>query len=299
MRISVPDQRWAQTLGDLDAEVVVWDGTSEQPTGRLDLVLWPYLTDIGALSAIDVTRVGLIQGQSLGYDGVAQALPPGAVYANAVDVHESSTAELAMALLLSATRGVDGFVTAQSERRWAKHWTPGLIDRRVLLLGVGGIGREILARLSGFGATTVLVGSRARDEEWGHVHGVDELEDLLPDVDAVVIAVPLTSSTAGLVDAEFLARLPDGALVVNVARGQIVATEAVVAEHGRIAFAADVVDPEPLPPTHPLWTTPGVLITPHVGGMSSSMRSRVEKVVRRQVARLLAGEEPGDVVLRT
>ena len=299
MRISVPDREWAETLSDLGAEVVVWDATSPQPAERLDLVLWPYLSDAAALSEVDVARVGLIQGQSLGYDGVAERLPSGGVYANAVGVHESATAELAMALLLTATRGVDGFVRDQAEHRWAKRWTPGLIDRRVLLLGVGGIGGEIRSRLSGFGATVVPVGSRSRDEAWGHVHGIDELDELLPGVDAVVVAVPLTAGTTGLVDADFLARLPDGALVVNVSRGKIVETDAVVAEQGRIGFAADVVDPEPLPPDHPLWTTPGVLLTPHVGGMSSSMRSRVETVVRRQVARLLAGEEPDDVVVRT
>jgi len=295
MRISVPEQVWTGILADLDAEIVVWDGSDAQPDGHLDLVLWPYMARPDAMRDVDPARIGLIQGQSLGYDGVAEALPGGATYANAVGVHEGATAELAIALLLAATRRLGEFRDAQRERVWKKHWSPGLIDRRVLLVGVGGIGGEVVTRLDGFGADVVRVGSTAREG----VHGTDELPVLLPDADAVILAVPLTESTTGLVDADFLARLPDTAVVVNVSRGKVVVTDAVVAEAGRIGFASDVFDPEPLPSDHPLWSTPNTFITPHVGGMSSSMRTRVEALVRRQVTHLEAGEEPDHVVVRT
>lgn len=293
MRISVPEQVWTGILADLDAEIVVWDGSIPQPDGHIDLVLWPYTLGSAALAQIDPARIGLIQGQSLGYDGVAEALPEGATYANAVGVHEAATAELAIALVLAATRRLGEFGDAQRDRMWKKHWSPGLIDRRVVLVGVGGIGGEVLARLDGFGADVVRVGSTAREG----VHSTDELPDLLPAADAVILAVPLTESTTGLVDADFLACLPDGAVVVNVSRGKVVVTDAVVAEGGRIGFASDVFDPEPLPPDHPLWSTPHTIITPHVGGMSSSMRTRVEALVRRQVAHLEAGEQPDHIVV--
>jgi len=297
MRISVPEQMWIETFADLDAEIVVWDGSTPQPDGHLDLVLWPYTLRPEAMRRVDPSRIGLIQGQSLGYDGIADLLPSGATYANAVGVHEAATAELAVALLLAATRRLDEFRDAQRDHVWEKRWSRGVIDRRVLLVGVGGIGGEVLARLDGFGADVVRVGSTARADDRGQVYGTDELSDLLPTADAVVLAVPLTESTTGLVDADFLARLPDESVVVNVSRGKVVVTDAVVAEGGRIGFASDVFDPEPLPADHPLWTMPHTIITPHVGGMSSSMRTRVEALVRRQVARLAAGEEPDHIVV--
>ncbi|MFH7322104.1 NAD(P)-dependent oxidoreductase [Aeromicrobium sp. JJY06] len=297
MRISVPDSSWQGVLDDLPVEVVEWDGKAPQPEGRLDLAVWPYTLDPSDMAAVDASRIGLIQGQSLGYDGVGDVLSAGGRYANAVDVHEDSTAELAMALLLAAVRKLDVFAAQQAEGRWRKSWTTSLLDRRVLLLGVGGIGRRMAARLDGFGCEIVRVGTRARDDEHGHVHGTDELADLLPTVDAVVVAVPLTPDTERIVDAEFLAALPDGAIVVNVARGRTADTDAVLAEAGRIRYASDVFDPEPLPADHPLWLAPGVIITPHVGGMTSAMAPRIQAVVRGQVERLLAGEEPADVVV--
>ncbi|WP_286929350.1 MULTISPECIES: NAD(P)-dependent oxidoreductase [Aeromicrobium] len=297
MRVSVPDESWLDVLADLPVDVIVWDGRAPQPEGRIDLAVWPYTLDPSDMAAVDASRIGLIQGQSLGYDGVAAVLSAGGRYANAVDVHEDSTAELAVALLLAAVRDLDVFGAQQAQGLWRKSWTTSLLDRRVMLLGVGGIGRRVAARLDGFGCEIVRVGSRARDDEHGHVHGTDELADLLPSVDAVVVAVPLTPDTEGIVDAGFLARLRDGAIVVNVARGRTAVTEAVLAEAGRVRYASDVFDPEPLPEGHPLWSAPGVIITPHIGGMTSAMAPRIQAVVRGQVERLLAGQEPADVVV--
>ncbi|MGA8850273.1 MAG: 2-hydroxyacid dehydrogenase [Aeromicrobium sp.] len=301
LRISVPDDSWVDTLSDLSdrVEVVVWDTETAQPDGHLDLVLRPYALSNDVLAGFDTSRIGLVQSQALGFDGVAETLPTGGVYANAVGVHEASTAELAVTLVLASLRHVDDFARAMPAGTWEQPWTSSLIDRRVMLLGVGGIGGELAKRLAGFDADMVRVGSVARDDESGRVHGTVELPDLLPAVDVVIVAVPLTEQTTGLVDDKFLAALPDGALVVNVARGKVVDTAAVVRAAGRIRFAADVLDPEPLPSDHPLWHTPGVLISPHVGGKSSAMRPRVERVVRGQIARLLAGEEPDAVVVRT
>lgn len=301
LRISVPDDSWRASLDDLDdrVEMVVWDTATSQPDGHLDLVVRPYALDNSVLPGLDMSRIGLLQSQSLGYDGVADLLPAGGRYANAVGVHEASTAELALALVLASLRHLDDFARAMPTASWEPPWTSSLIDRRVMLLGVGGIGSELAQRLDGFGCELVRVASSARDDDRGHVHATDELPDLLPTVDVVIIAVPLTADTTGLVDDDFIAALADGALVVNVARGKVVDTDAVVRAGGRIRFAADVFDPEPLPANHPLWTVPRVLVSPHVGGRSSAMRPRIERLVRRQIDRLLAGHPPDHVVVRT
>ena len=172
---------------------------------------------LGALASI-TTR--LVQSQSIGYDDVADALPPGHVFANAASVHETSTAELTLALVLAAQRGIPDFVRAAAEGRWAPSRHESLADRRVMLLGYGGVGRAIEARLAPFEVELVRVASRVRDDETGHVHAIDELPALLPTVDIVIVGVPLTDATTGLVDDAFLAALPDGALVVNIVARQ-------------------------------------------------------------------------------
>jgi phosphoglycerate dehydrogenase-like enzyme len=131
------------------------------------------------------------------------------------------------------------------------------------------------------------------------VHGVDELPELLPEAEVVVIGLPLTDSTRGIVDAAFLAALPDGALLVNVGRGALVDTDALLAElrAERLHAALDVVDPEPLPAEHPLWGAPNLLLTPHVGGATTAMQPRALRLLRAQVERLVAGEEPLNVVI--
>jgi phosphoglycerate dehydrogenase-like enzyme len=253
------------------------------------------------LGALDGVDVGLVQSQSIGYDDVPGALPPGHVFANAASVHETSTAELALALVLAAQRGIPDFVRAASEGRWAPARHESLADRRVLLLGYGGVGRAIEERLAPFEVELTRVASRARDDESGRIHGIDELPQLLPAAEVVIVAVPLNDATTGLVDREFLAAVPDGALVVNIARGRVADTDAVLAEAraGRLRFALDVTDPEPLPQGHPLFALPNVLISPHVGGASTAMMPRMARLLRRQIERMLRGEAPLNVVLRT
>jgi phosphoglycerate dehydrogenase-like enzyme len=113
--------------------------------------------------------------------------------------------------------------------------------------------------------------------------------------------VPLNASTTRLVDGAFLAALPDGALVVNVARGPVADTEAILAEatSGRLRFALDVTDPEPLPDGHPLFAMPNVLVSPHVGGATSAMMPRMARLLRDQIERMARGDEPRNVVLRS
>lgn len=282
-------------------EFVKWDLTSPPPRDRFDIVVPPYMGGIAVLAALEGVHAELVQSQSIGYDGVASVLPAGFVFANAASVHETSTAELALALMLAVQRGIPDFVRAAERGEWAPERLASLADRRVLIVGYGGVGKAIEARLAGFEVEITRVASRARDEGDLHIHGIDELPALLPRADIVVVGTPLTDATRHLVDDEFLSALPDGALVVNVARGAVADTDAVLkhATEGRLRFALDVTDPEPLPQGHPLFALPNVLLSPHVGGASSAMMPRMARLLRRQIERMLAGEPPLNVVLRT
>ena len=302
--VSVPDPEFAEALADLDGvDTVVWDMEGPHPRGpEIRYAVMPYMT---SLDLADVTRgldaLEVVQLQSAGYEQFVARLPEGVTLCNAAGVHDASTAELALTLTLASIRDIPEFVGSQLQGRWEPlRLRASLADRRVLVVGYGRIGRAIARRFAPFEVTLTAVASRARegDELVPRVHGIDELPDLLPDHDVVVVIVPLTAATRRLFDEALLSRMPDGALLVNVARGPVVDTDAVVAEcaSGRLRAALDVTDPEPLPQDHPLWTTRGVLVTPHVGGATDAMRPRAVALVRRQVEALLAGEPVDNAV---
>ena len=298
IRVALPDEVILERLGPPPegATYTVWnlEGPAPEP---IDLLVLPYMIPAAELARLEGVRVRVVQAQTLGYDGVADALPGGVTYCNAVEVHEASTAELTLGLVLAAQRGLPELFEAQREGRWAHAQFPGLAGRRVLLIGVGGVGREIELRLAPFEVDLVRVARTAREG----VHGLDELPALLPEADIVVLAVPLTDDTRGLVSTEFLAAMKRDALLVNVSRGPVVDTAALVTALGeeRVRAALDVVDPEPLPADHPLWSAPGAIITPHVGGHTGAMAGRVDRLIHEQVRRLLAGEPPANVVIST
>jgi phosphoglycerate dehydrogenase-like enzyme len=213
--------------------------------------------------------------------------------------HGGSTAEWVIGALLYIYREFGLFADAQREGYWAHEWNKGegtdtLQGKRVLIVGAGDLGDQLTRRLDPFDATSTLVGRHARDG----VHGIDELPDLLGDYDVVVMMVPLTSETTGMADAAFLARMADGAILVNAARGPVVRTDALVAElnTGRLRAALDVTDPEPLPDGHPLWTAKGLFLTPHVGGSCRGSGERSWHVAAAEIARYAAGEELKNLV---
>jgi len=210
-------------------------------------------------------------------------------------VHDSSTSEWAATAVLAAVREFPRFAVAQVAGRWEHGVTGELAGRRVLVVGAGSIGDALCRRLEPFGVDLVRVARRARDG----VHAVVELPELLPSADVVVLLVPLTDATRGMVDAAFLARMPDGALLVNAARGPAVDTDALTAElaSGRLRAALDVTDPEPLPAGHPLWTVPGLLLTPHVAGSVRGVLPRAYRLVARQLWRYADGEPLDNVVV--
>jgi phosphoglycerate dehydrogenase-like enzyme len=211
------------------------------------------------------------------------------VLCNGRGIHDTSTAELAVTLVLASLRGVPGFVRDQDRHRWRTGWHPALADKRVVIVGYGAVGAAVERRLLPFEVEIVRVARSARDG----VHAITELPALLPEADVVVLVVPLTEETRGLVDARFLGALKDGALLVNVARGAVVDTAALVdALHtGRLHYATDVAEEEPLPEDHPLWDAPNLLVSPHVGGASSAMWPRAHRLVRDQLRRYAAGED--------
>lgn len=252
---------------------------------------------LGAMAGVRV-----VQTLSAGIDHVEPALgllPAGVRLCNAKGVHEASTAELALTLILSSLRGVPGFVHGQDKEEWRSGFYPALADKSVLIVGYGSIGAAIEDRLAPFECARVArVARSARTTARGPVHTLDDLPALLPEADVVVLSTPLNPSTQGLVDAEFLAAMPDGALLVNVARGGVVDTGALLLElqSGRLRAALDVTDPEPLPAGHPLWHAPHVLITPHVGGSTSAFEPRAKRLLAGQLSLFAAGEPVRNVV---
>jgi phosphoglycerate dehydrogenase-like enzyme len=298
--VSLPDPALRQYLAPRpDVTVLEWDLEGDAPQQRIDIVVPPYMRGATVLSRLEDVETGLVQSQSIGYDGVAQFLPPGRVFANAAGVHETSTAELALAMILASQREFPRVFRNQQERVWEARPTASLADCRVLMVGYGGVGKAVEQRLIPFETSVTRVASRARADGDGAVHGIAELPGLLPEHDIVVVAVPFSDSTRHLIDDAFLSAMPEGALLVNVARGPVADTDALVRHTaaGRIRAALDVTDPEPLPADHPLWTTPGVIITPHVGGASAAMRPRMGRLLQRQIELMLAGEPPANVVL--
>ena len=255
----------------------------------------PYAVASGIADVIDrMTSLEVVQTLTAGVDNLLARIPDGVTLCSGRGIHDASTAELAIALTLASLRGIPEFVRAQERHEWTFKWRPALADKRVLLVGHGAIGAAIEARLAPFEVEIVRVARSAR----GGVHAIDELPALLPDVDVVILCLPLTDATRGLVDADFLARMRSGALLVNVARGAVVVTDDLVAAlyEGRVRAAVDVAEEEPLPEDSPLWAAPGLLISPHVGGASSAMWPRAHRIVRDQLHRYAAGEALWNIV---
>lgn len=304
--VTVPTDRLAASIGAVPdgVDLVVWDMRTPAPAQRIDIVVPPYMGSTGAFGALKGLDVGLVQSQSIGYDGVAEKLPAGMPFANAASVHEASTAELAVGLMIAAQRHLPRFVLAQDRGEWAPVFADSLADRRVLLVGFGGVGKAIARRLAPFEVEMTAVARSARTERVDGVgeiavRGIDELPEVLPDAEIVVLSLPGTDETRHLFDAELIGRMAEKALLVNVGRGPLIDTEALLGalHEGRIRAALDVFEQEPVPEGHPLWSAPNLLMSPHGGGASTAMNPRMARLVRRQIERMLAGEPPLNVVI--
>ncbi|WP_338751183.1 2-hydroxyacid dehydrogenase [Janibacter alittae] len=299
--VSFPDQAWLDDVGPIEGvNPVVWDPTQAPPGEDVEVFIAPYMASTAQIEPVGgKPSVRFVQLLSAGHDAALPVIPEGVALANAQGVHDAATSELAVALVLASQRGFDEFATAQAKGEWLpRHFRPGLADKRVLVLGYGSVGSAIAARLAPFEVHVTAVASRARggDDLVDRVHGIDELPDLLPEQDIVVAVLPGTDATNGILGERALSALHDDALVVNVGRGPALDTEAALRHTGRLRFALDVTDPEPLPSDHPLWSEPGVIISPHTGGVTDAFRPRMVDLLRRQLRLLSVGEEPLNVV---
>jgi phosphoglycerate dehydrogenase-like enzyme len=301
LTVTVPDTDLIERLADL--------------SDRVEFVVWDLFTPLPAEVAerVQVVQIGHYWGEpdrwrrlpeaknlryvmlpSAGFEHALPHIPPGVTLCNGRGVHSAGTAELALALILASQRGLADALDAQREGRWLNPELSSLADRRVLVVGAGSVSEAVVARLRPFEVEITVLGRTARPG----VAGIDELTQLLRSTDIVVLTVPYSPETHHLLDAAKLAALPDGALVVNVARGRIIDNDALLAElvAGRLRAALDVTDPEPLPPGHPLWRAPNTIITAHQGGNSDATYPRTAQLLRRQLEHLLAGEPVENVV---
>lgn len=298
MRVWAPSQDVADVLVDLpDVECGVYDGRGTPPEGAELVEVWiPPLIPPGPLREMlgKMAKLRLVQTVTAGVEPYRPHIPDGVILCNARGVHDAGTAEWAVGAMISVLRDFPAFTLAQRTGEWTYRHTGVLADSTVLIVGYGSIGQALERRLAGFEVEVVRVARSAREG----VYGMDDLPALLPQADVVVLLVPVTPDTVKMVDAGFLARMKDGAVLVNAARGSIVETDALVAEltAGRLRAALDVTDPEPLPRGHPLWTAPGVLITPHVAGSTPASVRRTCKLVRSQMLRYLSGEPLNNVI---
>jgi phosphoglycerate dehydrogenase-like enzyme len=303
-RVLVP---WKEIIDELDGRELaaaglraeVFSGDEPGPDDLGDVVFFtvPYDRPYGTEPLPRMPGARVIQALTAGYENLLGRIPAGATLCNARGLHDASTAELALGLILAAQRELPRWVRAQDARRWEHAHTRSLAGCRVLIVGYGSIGAALDARLRACEAEPVRVARAPRPAE--NVHAVTELDGLLPSADVVVLVTPLTEDTRGLLDARRLALLPDGGLVVNVGRGPVLDTGAMTAEAqtGRLRAALDVTDPEPLPADHPLWGCPGVLITPHVAGGAAAFYPLAARFVGQQVRRFVTGEPLRNVVV--
>lgn len=289
------DPAVAGLVGEVPGLSILTGPQPPEVLARVEVYVPRFLADGPAADVLPaLTSLKLLQLATAGAEAWTGKVPAGVTMATARGAHGKATAEWAVGALLAVLREFPGFVDAQRSQRWTQHRTDMLDGRTALVLGAGDLGSEVRVRLEAFGVRVTMVARSARDG----VRAIAELPDLLPVHDIVVLMVPLTEATTGLVDADFLAAMPDGAVLVNAARGRVVDTDALLAalRSGRIRAALDVTEPEPLPAGHPLWDAPGVFITPHVGGSTTGAAERAAAVVRAQLQRHVAGEPLQNVV---
>jgi phosphoglycerate dehydrogenase-like enzyme len=316
LKVGVPAWLDVDLLAMFPRDVEV-ERIESRPEREIEIEFWVSPTSPKEFSQVfpHLHGVRVVQAISAGVDWLRKAVPAELTLCDGQGMHNIQTAEWTVTAILSALKNFPYFHDVQRDGDWlrsrqadaiyrqlhrgeklspSKVLQEELYGKRVMIVGYGSIGRSIEERLLAFGVEIVRVARRAHEG----VESVDRLPELLPDADVVVLIVPLTEETTGMIGAKELARMKQGALLVNAARGPVVQTEALLEalESWRIRAAVDVTDPEPLPKDHPLWSAPNLLITPHIAGSSPRSMERAVAFVAEQVKRYQQGEELKNVV---
>jgi phosphoglycerate dehydrogenase-like enzyme len=254
--------------------------------------LVPRWSELHALD--ELTGLKVIQLLSAGVDGIVDRVPDGVTLCDARGARDRAMAEWIAAAILAEVKHARPFAEAQGRREWRPMTLHDAAGLRILVVGFGSIGSATRELLAPFECEVVGVARSARDG----VHGVDELPELLGQFDVVINLLPLTDQTRGFFGARELALLRDDALYVNAGRGATTDTSALLAElqAQRIRAVLDVVDPEPLPSEHPLWTAPNVMISPHSAGDTPAADRAAWALAAEQLRRYAAGEPLENVV---
>ena len=256
-------------------------------------------TYMGGRPALELTKkmpnLKILQMPNAGYDDAMEYVRDGMTLCNGKSIHDDSTAELAVGLIIASLRGFPDFVRNQDKSDWVHVKNKSINDRKIGIIGFGSIGTTIAKMLSGFTVEIIPFTQSGRD----NTIAITDLDKHLPTLDVVILILPLTKESKHLFDAKRLSLMKDGALLVNVARGPIVETDALVKalNSGRITAALDVTDPEPLPKDHPLWRAKGVLISPHVGGNTTAFESRARRLIESQLNLLAEGKPLNNIIV--
>ena len=273
--------------------------TTPVETSDLSKITFYVPTYMGGRPALELTKkmpnLKVLQMPNAGYDDALEFVREGITLCNGRSIHDDSTAELAVGLTIASLRGFPDFVRNQDKSSWVHVKNKSINDRRIGIIGFGSIGSTIAKMLSGFSVEILPFTQSGRD----NTTAISDLDKHLPTLDVVILILPLTPESKHLFNAKRLSLMKDGALLVNVARGPIVDTDALVKElnSGRITAAVDVTDPEPLPSDHPLWRAKGVLISPHVGGNTTAFEKRARKLIESQLNLLAEGKPLNNVIV--
>lgn len=298
MKVLAPDDLGIDlSATPADVEVIPYRPGEPWPDGHSDVsVVVVGFDDAEAVAAgfADLPDLRLVQTLNAGFEQWLPLLPDGVMLSNGRGAHGGSSAEWVVAVLLDIYRELGTFARSQAAGLWQPRDTGTLIGKRVVVLGAGDLATNLASRLAPFETEVTLVGRQARPG----VHALADVGELLGQADAVVVMLPATEETRHLVDAGFLAQLRDRSVVVNAGRGSSIDTDALLAElnSGRLRAALDVTDPEPLPAGHPLWSAPGLVLTPHVAGSTEGGWDRAWAVAIRQIEAFARGERPPNLV---
>jgi phosphoglycerate dehydrogenase-like enzyme len=278
-------------------ELDVW---LPDPYSGIAMAMWPRLHG-----------VRLVLSLMAGTEWIPGTCGPHVTICSAHGAHNVSTAEWTVSAILATLKHFPFYFEMQRDGKWKRRfesparyatitgdnrplYPPVMLEeltgKKVLLVGHGAIGKEIERMLEPFHVEMIRVARSARTEPL--VHPVSELDSLLPQADVVVLILPLTPDSKGLIGSRQLALMKQGALLVNAARGPIVVTDALVEalQAGKIRAALDVTDPEPLPDGHPLWSCPNLLITPHIAGSTPQFAPRSLATAAGELRRYMAGQ---------